>query len=276
MNPLFKHFSLDSKGLCVAWHDPRIDGLNGLRPTLRVGALHLNPRPRSAFLLLRPLFVVRFAALRFRPKKNVAHHIFQLESELQNIPEAAPVVDQSSLVSGQVRPQFSQTHANLFDERRPDGNAVGRDHQSRNTRCSQIGPDLCLTHSKDAFFVAMVDFNLPTIEVGLQKFFGRQLVVVAQQVGLLPVIELSLFGLAIGGGREDQEPQKPSATSALPEQLADFLEANPAVSRTMKDFGLFAGDGGDGGVMINLFWTEELCPITKNVWFTPVRESPSF
>jgi DNA repair protein RadC len=40
-------------------------------------------------LLLRPLSVGRFASLRFRPK-NMAHHIFQLESELQNIPEAAP------------------------------------------------------------------------------------------------------------------------------------------------------------------------------------------
>jgi hypothetical protein len=48
MNPLSKQFSLDSKGLCVAWHDPRIDGLNGPRPTLRVGALYLNPRPLRA------------------------------------------------------------------------------------------------------------------------------------------------------------------------------------------------------------------------------------
>src|ERR1700694_4142132 len=38
-------------------------GLNGLRPTLGVGALHLNPRPRSAPLLLRPLSVGRFASL---------------------------------------------------------------------------------------------------------------------------------------------------------------------------------------------------------------------
>jgi hypothetical protein len=58
-------------------------------PTLRVGALHLNPRPRSALLLLRPFPVGRFASLRFRPK-NMAHHIFQSENELQNIPEAAP------------------------------------------------------------------------------------------------------------------------------------------------------------------------------------------
>src|ERR1700693_2457804 len=43
-----------------------------VRPTLRVGALHLNPRPRSALLLRRPLSVGRFAALRFRPK-NMAH-----------------------------------------------------------------------------------------------------------------------------------------------------------------------------------------------------------
>src|SRR5260370_477316 len=101
-----------------------------------------------------------------------------------------------------------------------------------------------MTHSKDALFVAMVDFNLPTIEVGLQKLFGSQLVVVAQQVCLLPVIAPPLFSLAIGRGREHKEPQKPPTTSPLPEHLADFLEANLAVFRAVKDFGLFPGDGG--------------------------------
>jgi hypothetical protein len=60
-----------------------------------------------------------------------------------------------------------------------------------------------VTNSEDTLFVAMVDFNLPTIEVALQKFFGRQPIVVAQKVGLLPVIALTLFRLAIGRGRED-------------------------------------------------------------------------
>src|ERR1700686_1954584 len=46
-------------------------------------------RTSRTLLLLRPLSVGRFASLRFRPK-NMAHHIFQLETELQNIPEAAP------------------------------------------------------------------------------------------------------------------------------------------------------------------------------------------
>jgi len=88
VNPLWKHFYLDSKGLCVAWHYPRIDGLNGLRPTLRVGTLHLNPRPLRA---LAPTASFRgpLCLLRFRPK-NMPQHIFQLETELQNIPEAAP------------------------------------------------------------------------------------------------------------------------------------------------------------------------------------------
>jgi hypothetical protein len=40
--------------------------------------------------------------------------------------------------------------------------------------------------------------------------------------------------------------------------LADFLEANHAVFRAVKDFGLFPGDG---GVIIDLFGTEELCTI---------------
>jgi hypothetical protein len=42
--------------------------------------------------------VGRFALLRFG-SKNMAHHIFQLESELQNIPEAAPEASLSFCVS---------------------------------------------------------------------------------------------------------------------------------------------------------------------------------
>src|SRR6202030_3620181 len=75
-------------------------GLNGFLPRLARsrGTFHLNPRPRAALLLLRPLSVGRFASLRFRPK-NMAHHIFQLETELQNIPEAAPKASRSFSVS---------------------------------------------------------------------------------------------------------------------------------------------------------------------------------
>jgi hypothetical protein len=55
-------------------------------------------RTSRTLLLLRPLSVGRFASLRFR-SKNMAHHIFQLESELQNIPEAAPEASLSFRVS---------------------------------------------------------------------------------------------------------------------------------------------------------------------------------
>jgi hypothetical protein len=50
----------------------------------------------TAFRALAPTasFRGRFASLRFRPK-NLARHIFQLESELQNIPEAAPRASRS-------------------------------------------------------------------------------------------------------------------------------------------------------------------------------------
>jgi hypothetical protein len=47
---------------------------------------------------MRPLSVGRFALLRLRPK-NMAHHVSQLESELQNIPEAAPKASPSFSVS---------------------------------------------------------------------------------------------------------------------------------------------------------------------------------
>jgi hypothetical protein len=76
----------------------------------------------------------------------------------------------------------------------------------------------------------------------------------------LPVIAPPLFSLAIGRGREHKEAQKPTATSPLPEQLFDFLEADYAVFRAVKDFSLFLFPG-DGGVIIDLFGTEELCTI---------------
>src|SRR5208337_4873830 len=44
--------------------------------------VHLNPRSRIALLLLRPLSVGRFASL---SAKKYGTHIFQLETELQNI-----------------------------------------------------------------------------------------------------------------------------------------------------------------------------------------------
>jgi hypothetical protein len=54
----------------------------------------------TAFRALAPAasFRGRLASLRFRPK-NMAHHIFQLESELQNIPEASPEASPSFSVS---------------------------------------------------------------------------------------------------------------------------------------------------------------------------------
>src|ERR1700681_2900398 len=104
----------------------------------------------------------------------------------------------------------------------------------------------------------MVDFDLPTIEVGLQKFFGPQPVIVAQQVGFFAVIDIACFSLAIRDGRHDKEAQKPSTASTLPEQLADFLVADPAVFAAVKDFGLFPRDS---GIFIDQFGTEELCCI---------------
>jgi hypothetical protein len=52
-------------------------------------------------LLLRPLSGDRFASL--SPKYKV-HHIFKLEGELQNIPEAAHEASPSFSVSEKLRP----------------------------------------------------------------------------------------------------------------------------------------------------------------------------
>ena len=59
--------------------------------------IKLNPRP----LLALATSAFFRGSLRFRPK-NMAHYIFQLETELQNIPEAAPKASPSFSVSGKL------------------------------------------------------------------------------------------------------------------------------------------------------------------------------
>jgi len=81
-------------------------GLNGLRPTLRVSALHLNLHcPTKAGRSCSYGLFPRVALLRFQPK-NMAHHIFHLESELQNIPEAALKASPSFSVSEKLAPKY--------------------------------------------------------------------------------------------------------------------------------------------------------------------------
>ena len=56
----------------ASWRKSTVYGLNGLRPTLRVGAFHLNPRPSGqgrTLLLLRPLSVGRKAIASLSAKK---------------------------------------------------------------------------------------------------------------------------------------------------------------------------------------------------------------
>jgi hypothetical protein len=59
--------------------------------------IKLNPRP----LLALATSASFRGSLRFRPK-NMAHHIFRLETELQNIPEAAPKASPNFSVSGKL------------------------------------------------------------------------------------------------------------------------------------------------------------------------------
>src|SRR5271165_2376211 len=59
--------------------------------------IKLNPRP----LLALATSASFRGSLRFRPK-NMAHHIFRLETEIQNIPEAAPKASPTFSVSGKL------------------------------------------------------------------------------------------------------------------------------------------------------------------------------
>jgi hypothetical protein len=62
-----------------------VSGLNGFRPTLRAGALHLNPGPRAALLLRRSLSVGRKAIASLSANKHGPPY-YSARNELQNIP----------------------------------------------------------------------------------------------------------------------------------------------------------------------------------------------
>jgi hypothetical protein len=78
---------MSSRPTARLWRKSTVCGLNRFLPTLRVGALHLNPRPLFGALAPTPLCAVLKRQLRFRfGNKNCASLTFSLQNGIQKIP----------------------------------------------------------------------------------------------------------------------------------------------------------------------------------------------
>ena len=84
--------------------------------------------------------------------------------------------------------------------------AVGRYHQDGLLGNSVDVPQLCLSHTEGVLLVAVVDLDLPAVEINLQQLFGGALEIGGQQIGGLTVVETTAFAFTLRGGSHDQPP----------------------------------------------------------------------
>jgi hypothetical protein len=72
----------------------------------------------------------------------------------------------------------------------------------------------------------MVDFDLPTVQIGLHQMFQRTVQIGRQQISRVPVTESALLISSVGLGRYDHQAQRPSP-------IAPGLGFGPSVSSTL-------------------------------------------
>src|SRR5208337_395940 len=103
--------------------------------------------------------------------------------------------------------------------------------------------------------VAVVDFDLPAVEINLQELFGGSLQVSGQQVSRLAVVESTAFTFAIGGGSDDQQAERDASCTPAPVHLGHFFVADLAPLAPVEQLGLFPGPG---LILAHLFGGERL------------------
>src|SRR5262245_14900016 len=91
---------------------------------------------------------------------------------------------------------------------------------------------------QDGLFIAMVDLNLPAVEVVLEQLFRRGLQVGTQEVGGPPVIEARTNRHFVGKRRNDDEAQKASCGTTSPEHVIKDFVTNLALFGSEADAGL--------------------------------------
>jgi hypothetical protein len=96
--------------------------------------------------------------------------------------------------------------------------AVGGDDQGRLFGDRARIPQLGLAHPQGVLFFAVIDFDVPAVEIDLQQLGGGTGPVGAQQIGRLAVVPACTLAFAIGGGRDDEQAQGAGAAPALPQQ----------------------------------------------------------
>src|SRR5580704_9468327 len=87
------------------------------------------------------------------------------------------------------------------------------------------------------FFLAMIDFDLPTVKIDLQQRLDGTGEIGRQQIRRIAVIHALALGLVVGRWRNYNHPQRARLGAALPQYALDFFIANLAALAAIENLG---------------------------------------
>src|SRR5439155_72647 len=94
-----------------------------------------------------------------------------------------------------------------------------------------FGPDLSLADTEQIFFVLLIDFDFPTIEVGLEHLNHIGSRIGDQQVSGLAIEPMPVS--VIGQGGDDDQAEGPALGGATPENRADGVPCSTVSIRDL-------------------------------------------
>jgi hypothetical protein len=116
-------------------------------------------------------------------------------------------------------------------------------------------PELSVTDAQSVLFVAVVDLDLPAVEVDLEEVLGRGVEVSGEEVSGVAVVDLTGLALEVGGRCDDQEPEWEATCCPTPVDVGQLFVADRAPLSPVDDPG---GPPRPGVVLANLFGGELL------------------
>src|SRR5262249_804554 len=117
--------------------------------------------------------------------------------------------------------------------------AITRGGKCRSTGDGKSRRDLSLTDSEDGLFVAMIQLNLPTVEVMLQQFFGGSFQIRAQQISRIAVIDVRMNRHFVRDRGDNDQSKSSLCSTASPEHVIENFVAKFAAFGTEVHWGLF-------------------------------------
>lgn len=99
-----------------------------------------------------------------------------------------------------------------------------------------------MSDAERVLFLAVIDFDLPSVEIDLQEGLCVIGEIGGEQIGGVSLMQLAALAFAIGRGRNDDEPQRQFARASSPVEVIDLFVGHDAPFAAAEEFGGAPGD----------------------------------